>query len=224
MMKKIQHTIQKTAPRVSLRRRESLGGRQSLRGRACAPGTTGLLRRKKIPKKEETPTLPSGSTLEKQGGFSLIELMIVIAIISVVTTFAIPAYQNYVVSANSTKLNVHYRQGVNWVRTEMARLQTQIAGGADLATLEETRNEVAEWVDALLQDVAGSETASPLGGPAFAVAAQDAPPGAVTLALQGSISDGSLQLTIVRPIFGDWENADTTRLCWGGVDCVVSAP
>ena len=144
MMKKIQHTIQKTAPRVSLRRRESLGGRQSLRGRACAPGTTGLLRRKKIPKKEETPTLPSGSTLEKQGGFSLIELMIVIAIISVVTTFAIPAYQNYVVSANSTKLNVHYRQGVNWVRTEMARLQTQIAGGADLATLEETRNEVAE--------------------------------------------------------------------------------
>jgi prepilin-type N-terminal cleavage/methylation domain-containing protein len=100
-----------------------------------------LLRRKKIPKKEETPTLPSGSTLEKQGGFSLIELMIVIAIISVVTTFAIPAYQNYVVSANSTKLNVHYRQGVNWVRTEMARLQTQIAGGADLATLEETRNE-----------------------------------------------------------------------------------
>jgi prepilin-type N-terminal cleavage/methylation domain-containing protein len=162
--------------------------------------------------------------LEKQGGFSLIELMIAIAIISVVTTFAIPAHQNYVVSANSTKLNVHYRQGVNWVRTEMARLQTQIAGGADLATLEETRNEVAEWVDALLQDVAGSETASPLGGPAFAVAAQDAPPGAVTLALQGSISDGSLQLTIVRPIFGDWENADTTRLCWGGVDCVVSAP
>jgi hypothetical protein len=56
------------------------------------------------------------------------------------------------------------------------------------------------------------------------VAAQDALPGAVTLALQGSISDGSLQLTIVRPIFGDWENADTTRLCWGGVDCVVSAP
>lgn len=150
--------------------------------------------------------------------------MIVIAIISVVTTFAIPAYQNYVVSANSTKLNVHYRQGVNWTRTEMARLQTQIAGGADVAEIEDARDEVAEWVNALLRDVAGAETASPLGGPAFAADAQNAAAGAITLSLKGAISDGSLQVTVTRPIFGDWESADVTQLCWGGVDCAANTP
>ena len=56
--------------------------------------------------------------------------MIVIAIVSVVPIFAIPAYQNYIVSANSTKLSVHYRQAANWVRAEMVRLQSRLTGAA----------------------------------------------------------------------------------------------
>lgn len=45
--------------------------------------------------------------LRQQGGFTLIELMIVIAIIAILLAIAIPAYQNYVVRAKvSEGLNV----------------------------------------------------------------------------------------------------------------------
>ena len=67
---------------------------------------------------------------------------------------AIPAYQNYVVSANSTKLNVHYRQAISWARTELVRLQTQLASGEAADGLEEEWDEAGEWVAALLADIA----------------------------------------------------------------------
>ena len=47
------------------------------------------------------------NTIRKQSGFTLIELMIVIAILAILLAIAIPAYQNYTVRAqNSECINV----------------------------------------------------------------------------------------------------------------------
>jgi type IV pilus assembly protein PilA len=67
------------------------------------------------------------SPMKKQSGFTLIELMIVVAIIAILAAIAIPAYQTYVIESKVSKVNTAYEEAIHAAKAQMAKLTAQRA-------------------------------------------------------------------------------------------------
>jgi type IV pilus assembly protein PilA len=138
-------------------------------------------------------------------GFTLIELMVVVAIIAVLAAIAIPAYQEYLREAQIAKVVAHYDEGVRAVRGEFAKRASQLGSGRSIPSPIDSNY----IINNLLNPQGYS---APLGGPAYVLGDADPVTGAIGISIGGEARPGAEIVTIMRPSFLDQVTAANTMI------------
>jgi prepilin-type N-terminal cleavage/methylation domain-containing protein len=128
--------------------------------------------------------------LRNQKGLTLIELMIVIAVIGVLLGIAIPTYQSYQASVRMSKASAHFDEAIRLANTLYAKGIFEVSIGKTSSRPSTSKG----WVE-LFNANGGT---APLGGlPYVASATGDASTGAIGVAS----ADAGETLLLYRPEF-----------------------
>jgi len=139
----------------------------------------------------------------RANGFTLIELMIVVAIIGLLSAVALTSYNSYVTTSQAAVVANHYDQAITYTRWEYAAAHALRSQG--VVRPEPVPITASGWIT-LLDTGAGR---APVSGPAYVPGAANAATGAVGIEVTGTFDGADSEVTLHRPSFAGL-TAETT--------------